>query len=406
MRRYNLAPCRSKQPATDRRFSTSVRRDHAVKDDATMTAQSVSIPGPLTPFEQLRYARQIVEIESQALAAVANRLDMEFCHAVDALYFCSGSVIVTGIGKAGLIGQKLAATLASTGTRSHFLHPAEAIHGDLGRIHRDDVVLVLSQSGETEEVVRLLPSLNTLGAAIIAITARRSSTLGRAAAVVIELGPLKEACALGLAPSTSTTAMLGVGDALALVTSRMRAFGRDDFARFHPGGSLGLQLARVEDHMRALDDCRIALCTQTVREVLVGLRAPGRRSGAVMVVDPANILRGIFTDSDLARLFESRRDNQLDEPIRAVMTKQPTTVPLGSMMTDAVEIMAERKISELPVVDADGQPHGLLDITDIVSLFPQNDFAANSTRPATLPLPRPKNSSFFANNRTAADEPA
>ena len=125
-----------------------------------------------------------------------------------------------------------------------------------------------------------------------------------------------------------------------------------------------------------------------------------------MVVDPANILRGIFTDSDLARLFESRRDNQLDEPIRAVMTKRPTTVPLGSMMTDAVEIMAERKISELPVVDADGQPHGLLDITDIVSLFPQNDFAANSTRPATLPLPRPKNSSFFANSRTAADEPA
>jgi len=371
-----------------------------------MSSHAHSIPGPLTPFEQLRYAREIIQLESQALAAIADRLDMEFCHAVDALYFCSGSVIVTGIGKAGLIGQKLAATLASTGTRSHFLHPAEAIHGDLGRIHRDDVVLVLSQSGETEEVVRLLPSLNSLGAAIIAITARRSSTLSRAASVVIELGPLKEACALGLAPSTSTTAMLGVGDALALVTSRMRSFGREDFARFHPGGSLGLQLARVDDHMRALDECRVAHCSQTVREVLVGLRAPARRSGAIMVVDPQNILRGIFTDSDLARLFESRRDDQLDEPIRSVMTKRPTTVPLGSMMTDAVEIMAERKISELPVVDADGQPHGLLDITDIVSLFPQNDFAAKSTQPATLPLPRPKSRSFFEINRTTADEPA
>jgi arabinose-5-phosphate isomerase len=371
-----------------------------------MSSHPISIPGPLTPFEQLRYAREIIQLESQALAAMAERLDMDFCHAVDALYFCSGSVIVTGIGKAGLIGQKLAATLASTGTRSHFLHPAEAIHGDLGRIHRDDVVLVLSQSGETEEVVRLLPSLTQLGAAIVAMTARRSSTLGRAASVVIELGPLKEACSLGLAPSTSTTAMLGVGDALALVTSRMRSFGRDDFARFHPGGNLGLQLAKVENHMRALDECRVARCSQSVREVLVASRAPGRRTGAIMVVDPASVLRGIFTDSDLARLFESRRDDRLDAPIRDVMTKRPTTVPLGSMMVDAVEVMAERKISELPVVDADGQPQGMLDITDIVSLFPQTDFAAKSTQPTTLPIPRPKHRSFSRPGRTSAEERA
>jgi arabinose-5-phosphate isomerase len=371
-----------------------------------MTSHATTLPGPLTPFEQLRYAREIIELESQALSAIADRLDMEFCHAVDALYFCAGSVIVTGIGKAGLIGQKLAATLASTGTRSHFLHPAEAIHGDLGRIHRDDVVLVLSQSGETEEVVRLLPSLTELKAAIIAITARRSSTLGQAASVVIELGPLKEACSLGLAPSTSTTAMLGVGDALALVTSRMRSFGREDFARFHPGGSLGLQLAKVEDHMRSLDDCRVTRCSQTVREVLVASRSPGRRTGAIMIVDPDNILRGIFTDSDLARLFEARQDHRLDSSIRDVMTKRPRTVPVGSMMTDAVEIMAERKISELPVVDADGQPLGMLDITDIVSLFPQFDFAAKSAEPATLPIPRPKNRSFSRPKRTSVDEPA
>jgi arabinose-5-phosphate isomerase len=371
-----------------------------------MTSHATTLPGPLTPFEQLRYARQIIELESQALAAIAERLDMEFCHAVDALYFCAGNVIVTGIGKAGLIGQKLAATLASTGTRSHFLHPAEAIHGDLGRIHRDDVVLVLSQSGETEEVVRLLPSLTELNAAIIAITGRRSSTLGQAASVVIELGPLKEACSLGLAPSTSTTAMLGVGDALALVTSRMRSFGREDFARFHPGGSLGLQLAKVEDHMRSLDDCRVTPCSQTVREVLVASRSPGRRTGAIMIVDPENVLRGIFTDSDLARLFEARQDHRLDAPIRDVMTKRPRTVPAGSMMTDAVEIMAERKISELPVVDADGQPLGMLDVTDIVSLFPHFDFAAKSAQPATLPIPRPKNRGFSRHPRTSVDEPA
>jgi arabinose-5-phosphate isomerase len=262
---------------------------------------------------------------------------------------------------------------------------------------------MLSQSGETEEVVRLLPSLTQLGAAIIAITARRTSTLGRAASVVIELGPLKEACSLGLAPSTSTTAMLGLGDALALVTSRMRSFGRDDFARFHPGGSLGLQLAKVDDHMRLLDECRVARCSQSVREVLIASRAPGRRSGAIMVIDPANVLRGIFTDSDLARLFESRRDDLLDGPIRAVMTRRPTTVPLGSMMVDAVEVMAERKISELPVVDADGQPQGMLDITDIVSLFPQTDFAAKSTQSETLPIPPPKSRKFSHPGRTSAD---
>jgi arabinose-5-phosphate isomerase len=365
-----------------------------------------ALAAPLTPFEQLRYAREIIQLESQALCAVADRLNMDFCHAVDALYFCGGSVIVIGIGKAGLIGQKLAATLSSTGTRSHFLHPAEAVHGDLGRIHRNDVILALSQSGETEEVVRLLPSLNELGVSIIAITARRTSTLARAASVVIELGPLKEACSLGLAPSTSTTAMLGVGDALALVTSRMRSFGRDDFARFHPGGNLGRQLAKVEDHMRRLAECRIANCTQSVREVLVALRAPGRRSGAIMVVDPQNVLRGIFTDSDLARLFEARRDTALDEPIRNVMTKEPRSVPLGCMLTDAVEIMGERKISELPVVDDRGEPHGLLDITDIVALFPQIAPAAKSSYPATLPLPRPKNPAFFDPGRTTSRDPA
>ena len=307
----------------------------------------------------------------EALEKIASRLDREFCRAVKYLYECRGNVIVTGIGKAGLIGHKIMATLASTGTSSHFLHPAEAVHGDLGRIHRGDVMLVLSQSGETEEVVRLLPSLAELGVPILAITANASSKLGKAATVVIELGPLEEACALGLAPSTSTTAMLAVGDALALLVSRMRRFSREDFARFHPGGSLGSKLSKVEHHCRPLEQCRVAEEDQTVREVLISVSKPGRRTGATMLVDRQGVLTGIFTDSDLARLFEHRRDRELDGPVSSVMTHHPLCVPAGSMMTDAVAIMAERKISELPVIDADGRPLGLIDITDVVALLPK-----------------------------------
>jgi arabinose-5-phosphate isomerase len=290
------------------------------------------------------------------------------------------------MGKAGMIAQKIAATLASTGTRSHFLHPAEAVHGDLGRIRADDVLLVFSQSGETEEVVRLLPSLAEFGVRLIATTARRTSTLGRAAHAVVELGPLQEACGLGLAPSTSTTAMLALGDALALVTSRMRAFGREDFARFHPAGSLGRQLSKVDEFMRPLADCRVASQSDAVRRVFVDHSRAGRRTGAIMLVDRAGKLAGLFTDSDLARLFESKRDAALDRPIREVMTLRPSTAPAGSMMLDAVAIMAERKISELPVVDRRGRPQGMLDVTDVVALFPEAGAAGEVRAPRLAPL--------------------
>lgn len=326
---------------------------------------------PLNTFEQLRYAREIVQLEAQALTQLANRLGAEFCQATDLLLECSGNVIVCGIGKAGLIGQKIMATLASTGTRSQFLHPAEAVHGDLGRVHRDDVVLMLSQSGETQEVLQLLDPLRRWRIPIVAVTSRATSTLGRAATVVLELGPLKEACPLGLAPSTSTTAMLALGDALALVTSRRRGFGREDFARFHPGGSLGRSLRRVDESMRPLSQCRVASEDCTIREVLIEASRPGRRSGAILLVDRQGRLSGIFTDSDLARLFEARRDEALDSPIRDSMTPRPCTIEVGSMLADAVEILAERKISELPVVGPTGEPLGLIDVTDIVGLLPE-----------------------------------
>jgi arabinose-5-phosphate isomerase len=319
----------------------------------------------------LRYARDILEIEAHALTKLAGRLDLRFCTAAAYLFDCRGSVIVTGMGKAGLIGQKISATLASTGTRSIYLHPADALHGDLGRVQAGDVILVLSQSGETDEILRLLPPLARLHVPIIAITRSQTSSLGRAASVTIELGPLKEACPLGLAPSTSTTAMLALGDALALVTSRLRAFGHADFARVHPAGSLGRALARIDEHMRPLDECRVAGDAQSVRVVFAELRRPGRRSGAIMLTADDGTLSGIFTDSDLARLFEARRDDAFDRPIREVMTRRPCSVVAGSMLTDAVAMMAERKISELPVTSPAGLPVGLLDITDLVGMIPE-----------------------------------
>jgi KpsF/GutQ family protein len=364
-----------------------------VKDDRAMSHDS-SHAAALAPVDQLRYAREIIRLESGALWKLADRLDGEFCRAVEQLFRCRGSVIVSGMGKAGLIGQKIAATLSSTGTRSHYLHPAEAVHGDLGRIHHEDVLLVLSQSGETEEVVRLLPSLASLGVPIVAVTGSRTSTLARAASVTIDLGPLKEACSLGLAPSTTTTAMLAMGDALALVTSRMRAFRREDFARFHPAGNLGRRLSKVDDVMRPLAQCRVAPVTQTVRQVFVDHRMGRRRSGAIMLTDAAGKLVGLFTDSDLARLFESRRDAALDESIEMVMTSQPCTVPAGSMLVDAIAIMAERKISELPVVDAGLAAVGLLDITDLVAAFPDVQPAAGAEARSAVPAPKLGSSPF------------
>jgi arabinose-5-phosphate isomerase len=334
-------------------------------------AAPLRAPDPLSPFEQLRLAREVVRSEGQTLLALADRLGEEFCHATSLLASIRGSVIVSGMGKAGLIGQKIAATFASTGTRSHFLHPSEAIHGDLGRVHAEDIVLVLSFSGETEEIVRILPALRDLKVPIVAVTGRPESALAKQAVMTLDLGAIREACPLGLAPTASTTAMLALGDALALVLSRMRGFSSDDFARFHPGGSLGRKLARVEDAMRPLAQCRIALATQTLRETLVGQSRPGRRTGAIMVVDDAGALLGIFTDSDLARLLEANRDAAIDGPLADVMTRSPATTTLGELLSTACELLSRRKISELPVVDQAGKPVGLIDITDVVGLAPE-----------------------------------
>ena len=320
----------------------------------------------LSYFEQTRYARDVIKKEAAGLLAVADRLSPEsWGTAVQLLLECRGRIVVTGMGKAGLIGRKIAATLASTGSPSHFLHPAEAIHGDLGSLVKSDVLLVLSLSGETEEVTRLLPSLAQAEVSLIAVTGAASSSLGRSANVVLDLGPLEEACGWGLAPSTSTTAMLAVGDALALVVSHLRGFEPQDFVRFHPGGSLGRRLTRVEEVMRPLAACRLARQEAILRQVLEQSR-PGRRTGAIMLVDEHGKLSGIFTDSDLARLVAQSQDRRFDEPIERVMTRSPKRIQVGLGLNIAVGTLEQHRISELPVVDLQNIPVGMIDVTDLI----------------------------------------
>lgn len=345
-------------------------------------------------LDPLHEARTVIRHEANALCAVSLRLDEQFCAAIDLIVACTGNVIVTGMGKAGLVGRKISATLSSTGTRSQFLHPAEAIHGDLGCLDRQDVSLILSNSGETEEIVRLLESLIDLEIPIIAITRDTKNTLARAANIVVRMGKLHEADGHGLAPSTTTTAMLAIGDALALVSSRQKGFRPTDFAKFHPGGSLGRRLRPVTEVMRPLDECRVASENQTVREVVVQTSRPGRRSGAIMLTNQQGHLAGIFTDSDLAKLFEACDDGALDQPIRQVMFRSPTTVHDSATSDHAIDILAQHKISELPVIDAGRRPVGMIDVTDVMTWLPANEGPRRSPRqivspaaPATIPLP-------------------
>jgi arabinose-5-phosphate isomerase len=331
-------------------------------------------PGPEPPDDsRLRHGREVIRAEAAALQQVAARLDGAFLQAVELLQRCPGRVGVTGTGKSADVGRKIAGTLNSTGTRAYVLDATRAMHGDLGMVHPNDVVLVLSHGGESEEIVRLLPPLRQLAMALVALTGNARGTLARQADVALVYGPLEEVCPLGLAPSASTTAMIAVGDALAFVLSRLRNFTPEDFARYHPAGSLGRKLLKVEALMRTGEDLRLAPSEETVRAVFARAGRRGRRTGAVMLTDAAGRVCGLFTDSDLARLFEQRRDGALDRPIREVMTADPVTVAVGTRVVDAVEVLRLRKISELPVVDAGGRPVGLLDITDVLGLFPAEE---------------------------------
>jgi len=328
-------------------------------------------PGPSldTTEQKLAFARDVLGTERDALNELIRRLDPRFAQAVDLIHQCTSQVIVTGMGKAGNIASKVAATFASTGTSAHAIHPADALHGDLGRIQASDVVVMLSFRGRTKEMIGLIDPIRLIGAKIVAITATATSPLGQHSDVTIEMGDLKEACPLDLAPTSSTTAMLALGDALAMTVSRMRGFSPEEFALRHPAGSLGRRLMRVEQVMRRAGELRLAGQDQTVREVFGGTPMPRRRTGAVMVTDAHGVLTGLFTDSDLARLFQNKRETEaIDAPIARVMTTSPTTLRPDQLVSEALHLMHAKKFSEIPVLDAERRPVGLVDITDLIGL--------------------------------------
>jgi arabinose-5-phosphate isomerase len=313
----------------------------------------------------LEKAREVLRTEAQAILSLVDRLGPDFEQAVALVAACKGHVVVTGMGKAGLVGQKISATFASTGTPSIFLHPAEAYHGDLGRVVREDVVLAVSNSGETEELVRLLPSLREIGSKIVAVTASRGSTLGKNADLAVELGRIEEACPLGLAPSATTTAILALGDALALSVLEARGFDKEQFAFYHPGGELGRKLMKVSEVMRTGERNPLVPEETPLTEAIA--RITKARAGAVSVVDPKGRLAGIFTDGDFRRTM-ARDPKLISARIREVMTKSPVTIGPDRLASEALKVLRERKIDEIPVVAPSGEPVGMLDVQDLLDV--------------------------------------
>lgn len=328
-----------------------------------------------TRDQEARLARQILDAEADAVTRIP--VTQAFHDAVDLVVAHTGgrqhgSVVVCGLGKSGIIGQKISATLASTGTPSHFLHPVEAMHGDLGRVRRHDVVLLLSYGGQTDEIVALAALLKQDRAPMIAIIGSAACDLGRIADVALEIGKVVEASPLNAAPTVSTTAMLALGDALALCIAHRRSFGAADFHRMHPAGNLGRQLLPVTQaiRFRVGENLPLVSCGSTVREAVAATMTDIptlRRPGARLIVDDAGRLAGIFTDGDLVHLL---MDNPaaLDQPIDAVMIRNPKHLRDDRLVRDAVQMVRQHRIDDLPIVDADGRPVGLLDVQDLVAM--------------------------------------
>ena len=316
------------------------------------------------------FAREVIETEATAVRAVAAAVDDHFERAARMVRDCTGSILTSGIGKAGIIARKMSATFSSTGTPSHFLDPAQAVHGDLGSLRNGDIVVILSDSGETDEIVRMISVLKKLNHPIIAMTSSRSSTLARFADVTLAYGKVKEACPLGLAPSASTTAMLALGDALCLTVMKLRHFTAEDFAIFHPAGNLGRKLIKVNEAMtfRLGENLPVASDRLTVGEVLQAVSTIKRRSGAVILVNDAGRLSGIFSDGDLRRLITANRGAALDRQVASVMTRNPKRIIADALASEAMAILKQYRIDELPVVDAVDNPVGLIDVQDLVVL--------------------------------------
>jgi arabinose-5-phosphate isomerase len=309
-------------------------------------------------------ARKVLETEAAAILALVDRLDERFDHAVALLRQCKGRVILTGMGKSGIICRKIAATLTSTGTASFFLHPAEAIHGDLGVIQADDVVIALSYSGETAELIHLLETIRRLGARLIAITGDPTSSLAQAADIALDCSVAEEACPMGLAPTASTTAALAIGDALAMTLMADKGFRQEDFATLHPGGKLGKRLMRVEALMHAGHDCPVVRADARMRDVIYEMSS--KQLGMTCVIDGDDTLLGIITDGDLRRRME-RGGEILGLTAGDVMSRHPVSVARATLAAEALNIMEQRKITSI-VVAENGVPirvAGVLHLHDL-----------------------------------------
>ena len=313
-------------------------------------------------------AKRVLKIEADAVAALIDRIDERFERAVEMILDCKGRVVVTGMGKSGLIGKKIAATLASTGTPALFLHPAEGIHGDLGMVMRGDTVIALSNSGETEEIARMLPSLKRLGIKIIALTGNTDSTLAKNSDVVIDVGVKEEACPLGLAPTASTTATLAMGDAIAVALLDKRGFREEDFACFHPGGTLGKRLLlRVRDLMHTGDAIPVVSEATLIKDAIYEISS--KKMGVTSVLDGAGKLVGVISDGDLRRWMERTEktgENLLAKKAKDIMTKNPKVTNREALAAEAVAIMEKNSITCLIVTDHYAKPEGVIHLHDLL----------------------------------------
>lgn len=314
----------------------------------------------------LESARRVLRVEADAIAALIDRLDVRFENAVDLLFQCKGRVVVTGLGKSGLIGRKVAATFSSTGTPSLFLHAAEALHGDLGMLASGDVLVAISSSGETDELIELLEAVKRLGVPLITLTAQPHSTLALASDVVLDISVKEEACSLNLAPTSSTAAALAMGDALAVVVAELHDFQADDFAALHPGGRLGKKLRRVESLMHTGDAVPQVFPDTKMPDVIYEMSRKGL--GLTAVTERDGSLLGIITDGDLRRVMQRRTENVLDLTAGDCMTRNPVTLPRDEFGAAALRLMEERKITSVLITDADGRLEGVVHIHDLWNL--------------------------------------
>lgn len=311
----------------------------------------------------LNLAREVLDIEIEGLSAVKEQLGAEFEQAVTAMAECKGRVVITGVGKSGLVGRKIAATLASTGTPSFFLHPVEGAHGDMGMLRAEDVILALSNSGGTDEVNAILPTLRSIGCTIICMTGNTASAMAQLSDITIQVSVPKEACRIGLAPTASTTAQLAVGDALAVCLMEWKAFGKDDFKKFHPGGSLGQRLATCVDQLMHTGDLPVVSDGSILKRALEVLNSGGL--GLVAIVDASGVLKGVLSDGDVRREV-CCGPFDLDGPVDAVMTVSPKRAIVGESSAHVLDVMEQHEITVLPVVNDSNQLMGMVHLHDLL----------------------------------------